>query len=825
MGTVVRDLRLGVRQLLKRPLFSAAAIGSLALGTGLNTALFSIVNAVLFKPTPIVHPERLVEIYTSQSADFPQLTTSYPDYLAIREQADVLESVAAHSFVRGILGNIERPELVTGEAVTANYFDVLGLVPEAGRWFREDENVPNGANVAVLSHDIWQRRFGGRPDVIGQALQLSGHPYTIVGIARADFPGTIPGLPAEFWVPVAAVEQLEFSGVQWTTHDDVGETRLERRGTRWLFVKGRLAEGRTVEQARAQIDTIFARLSAEFPTTNEKASPSVLPATGIRFHPLLDGYVKAASAVLLTAVALVLLIACANVANMMLARGTARRRELAIRSAIGASRRRLMAQLLTEGCVLAVAGGILGTLFAWWAGRALSQVLTMTVPVPIGFDFTLDGTVLLFAVLLSGATAVLFGLAPALAASKPDLVTALKDTGSAGESITRRLTLRDALVIGQLALSVILLVAGALLTRGWLTARSTDLGFDPSPLSALSFNLRMNGYDLERAMTFRQSALRELAALPGVTAVSTASRLPLAPDINMESIKVPGHHGPDDDATPIDTVYVGADYFRSVDVPILEGRAITDDDVKQKRQVAVVNQTMARQYWPGESAVGQQFHTGDFDQPLYEVVGVARDHKVRSVGEDPRPYIHFPSTASTTVSLVVRTSRPAALALPTLRAALLRLEPEIVFSEDAAATEVVGVTMAPTRIGAMLIGGFGGLALLLAAVGLYGVIAYSVSLRTREVGIRMALGAERAQVVWLVLTQGGRLALAGVGLGLVGAALLGRVLESLLYGVSAYDPVAYGAAATILLLVATLANLAPAIAASRINPLTALRTE
>jgi predicted permease len=825
MSTILRDVRLGIRQFLRRPLFSAAAIASLALGTGLNTALFSIVNAVLFKDTPVAQPDRLVEIYSSQSADFPQLTTSYPDYLSIREQADTLESVAAHAFVRGILGNVDRPELVTGEAVSPNYFDVLGLVPESGRWFRADDNVPHGADVVVLSHQLWQRHFGGRDDVIGRTLELSGRPYTIVGIVRRDFPGTIPGLPAEFWVPVAAIEQLEFSGVQWTTDDDADGSRLERRGTRWLFVKGRLAPGRSVEQARAQVETVFARLSAEFPNTNEKTTPSVLPASSIRFHPMLDRYVKAASAVLLTAVGLVLLIACANVANMMLARGTARRRELAIRSAIGASRGRLLGQLLTEGLVLAATGGALGVVFAWWAGRALSRMLTNMLPIPVGFDVSLDATVLAFAVLLSSVTAILFGLAPAWAASKPDLVPALKDTGSAGESTSGGLTLRDALVVGQLALSVVLLVAGALLTRGLLTARSTDLGFDPAPLSTVSFNLRMNGYDLERATAFRQLALKELAALPGVRVASSASRLPLAPDINMESIKVPGHHRADDEATPIDAVYVGADYLTTVGIPLLEGRAITEDDVIQKRKVAVVNRTLAQRYWPGKSAVGQQFHTGDFDQPLYEIVGVAGDHKVRSVGEDPTPYLHVPANPSSAVSLVVRTELPAGTALPMLRRALLALEPEIVFTEDATASEVAETTLAPTRIGAMVIGGFGALALLLAAVGLYGVIAYSVSLRTREVGIRMALGAERNQVVSLVLKHGGRLALAGIGLGLVGAALLGRVLESLLYGVSAYDPLAYGMAAVILLVVATIANLAPALAASRIDPLIALRTE
>ena len=827
MSDFLYDVKVGARQLLNRPLFSAAAIASLALGTGLSTALFSVVNAVLLRNSPIAQPERLVEIYTSPSAEFPQLTTSYPDYLAIREQADALSGVAAHAFVRGILGHVDRPELVTGEAVTSNYFPLLGILPAVGRGFRDDENAAEGsAPVAVLSHGLWQRRFGARPDVVGQTLQLSGLDYTIVGVAPPDFQGTIPGIPTDFWVPVMMVERLEFAGVQSTTDNDPGATRIERRGTRWLFVKGRLKDGRTVEEARAQIETVFARLRAEFPLTNDKCTPSVLPASSIRFHPMLDGYVKAASAVLLVAVGLVLLIACANVANMLLARATSRKRELAVRAAIGASRGRLVRQLLTEGLVLAAAGGVLGTAIAWWAGRALSSLGTDVFPMRITFDFSIDPAVLLFAVGVSAATAVLFGLAPAWSASKPELVAGLTHTvASGGWGREHRVTIRDALVVSQLALSLVLLVAGALLARGLIAARGTDIGFDPTPITSLSFNLQMNGYDVDRAMTFRERAVRELRSLPGVTAVSTSSRLPLAPDINMDGIKVQGHHGPKDEATPIDTVYIGANYFTVIGVPVVAGRAFTEDDLVQQRRVAIVNETMARRYWPGGSAVGQRFHSGDFDQPAWEVVGVARDHKVRSVGEAPRPYVHYPTGRSRTVSLVVRTGMPAASALPSLRTAILKLDPDIVFTQDATAAQVADLTMAPTRIGATLIGAFGALALLLAAVGLYGVIAYSVSLRTREVGIRIALGAERRQVLRLVLGQGSRLALVGVGLGAIASAGIGRVLESLLYGVSAYDPIAYGAAAGILLLVAVAANLAPAISAARIDLVVALRSE
>jgi predicted permease len=821
---LLRDMKHGVRQLARQPGFTAAAVASLALGIGLNTTLFSVVNAVLFRSGPVAQPERLVEIYTGLSDDFPQLTTSYPDYLDMRSNVDALAGVSASGYVRGILSAGERPSLVTGEVVTANYFDVLGVRLPIGRTFREDESVaPGPASVAVLGYGLWQQRFGTRPDIVGRAVKISGVSYTVIGVAPRGFTGTVPGIEAEFWVPLVMVDRLVFSGVQMTTDVNPGATRIERRGTRWLFVKGRLADGRTVDQARAQIEALYARLRAEYPITNEKAMASVVPASSIRFHPMLDTYIRAASAGLMGAVALVLLIACGNVANMLLARGTARRREIAVRAALGATRGRLIRQLLGEGLVLSTLGGAAGILIAWWAGRALSGFGSNVFPVPISFDFSIDGRVLAFALTASAATAILFGLAPAWSASKPALVPALKE--SAEGSGRRRITLRNVLVVSQLALSLVLLVAGALLTRGLLAARNTELGFDPAPVSSLSFDLQMNGYDIDRASALRERVLEAVRGLPGVMAVSTASRLPLAPDINLESLHVAGHHQPSDEGALTDTVTVGADYFTAVGVPIVQGRAIVDDDVRQQRRVAVVNETLARQYWQGGSAVGRLLYTAGFESEPHEIVGVARDHKVRSIGEQPRPYLHLPASPSRSVGLVVRTATPAASALPMLREVIWKIDPEILFTEDVPAEQVAAATIAPTRIGAFVLGAFGALALLLAAVGLYGVIAHAVGRRTREVGIRIALGAERGQVLRMILAEGGRLALTGIGLGTLASAAVGRVLESLLYGVSGFDPIAYSVAAGLLLLVALAANLAPALAAASIDPVRALRTE
>ena len=825
---MLRDLRHGVRQLVRQPAFTAAAVVSLALGIGLNTTLFSIVNAVLLRDTAVSAPQQLVEIYSGLNKDYPQLTTSYPDYLDVRAEVSALASVTASSYVRGILATGEHGVLVTGETVTANYFDVLGVQPPLGRGFREEENrSPGVAPVAVVSYGLWQGRFAGRPTIVGETIKLSGSSFTIIGVGPRGFTGTIPGIPTEFWVPLVMVGRLEFSGVQTqkdTANSQAKVTRFEHRGNRWLFVKGRLAEGRSIDEVRAQADTVFARLAAQYPSTNDGVTPSIVPVTSIRFHPFLDRYIRAASAGLLAAVGLVLLIACGNVANLLLARGAVRQRELAIRSAIGASRARLLRQLLTESLLLAIVGGSLGLLIAWWAGHALSGFGSTVFPMPIEFNFSIDRSVLAFATTVSMATAVVFGLAPAWSSSRPELVPALKESTDFASG--RRISIGDVLVAGQLALSLVLLVSGALLGRALLTAQNADIGYDPTPVSSLSFNLQMNGYDDNRATEFSERAFRTLRALPGVTAVASATRLPLSPEINMDGLLVPGHHAADDqDGTAIDAVLVGPDYFAVVGVPIVAGRAFTEDDVARGRRVAIINETMARQYWPDGRALGGHFYVDGWRSEPVVVVGIARDHKVRSLGEAPRPYMHRPGGPSRQVDLIVRTATPARSALPMLRAALLALEPEIVFTSDVPAEDVAATTVAPTRIGAVVLGAFGALALLLAAVGVYGVVAYSVSRRTREVGIRMALGAERGQVLRMVLWQGGRLAAVGIVLGAVAAAGTGQLLESMLYGVSGLDPMAYAVACGLLLAVAVAANLVPAITAARIDPMRALRRE
>jgi predicted permease len=512
---------------------------------------------------------------------------------------------------------------------------------------------------------------------------------------------------------------------------------------------------------------------------------------------------------------------------MLLARATNRRREIAVRLSVGASRAHLLRQLMCESFVLAGLGTLAGLAVAAVGARILLAVQP-PLPIPVSFAIGIDLTVIAYAIALSIVTAVVFGLAPAWRASRPDLVAALKGDSAATQGGPRRGSfLSKALVVGQLAVSLVLLVAGALLTRALFEAQSADLGFDPSGIASLSFDLGMNNYSEEEVEAFQPQMVERLKELPGVEAVSLAVRMPLAPDINMEGVRIPGHHRPDDDPTPIDSTYVDDSYFHVMGVPVVEGRGFDANDREGSPSVVIVNQAMAKRYWPNESALGKHLYTEGFEGPSFEIVGVARDHKVRTVGEEPRPYIHFAWAQSPSVltTVMVRVSGRADAALPILEREILAMNPEIVFTERATAQEVVDVTLLPTRAGAGLLGAFGALALVLAAVGLYGVIAYSVSRRTREVGLRMALGARGSDVIRMILSSGMRLTLVGVAIGAVASAILAKVLEAYLYGVSSVDPVAYLAAALMLLAVAGAANLIPALRASRVSPMTALRYE
>lgn len=827
METLASDLRFGARLLLRQPGFTAVAVLSLALGIGVNTTIFSVVNAVLLAPVSLHEPERLVEIYTSTMPDMPYLTTSYPDFTDLRDQVDSLSGLMAHAMVRASLTREDRSELALGEVVTDNYFTLLGVPLALGRGFLPEENRTEGTHpVIVVSHAFWQHRLGGAPDIVGRHVRLSGVEYEIIGVATPAFKGTVPGLVPEFWTPIMMVEKLSVAGIQ-SVSPSPGATRAERRGTRWLFVTGRLAPGRTLAEARAQIDTVAARLAQQYPDVNGKLKGTVLASRDVRLHPMADGVLGAAAALLLGAVGLVLLIACANVANMLLARAAARRREMAVRLAIGAGRGRLVRQLLVEGLLLATLGGVAGVLLSLW-GTRLVAALQPALPLPMSFEFGIDVRVLTFALAVTLLTALLFGLVPAVQASRPALVPALKQ-GSDGldDGRRRRMPLRDVLVVGQLAVSLLLLVSGALLVRGLLRANRIDPGFAPDRLATVSLNLQMMGYSSEQAPAFQQRLVETLRGLPGVESVALTTRLPLASDVQMEAIHIPGVHKPGDDATPVDAAWVGPGYFDVLAVPILEGRTFTESDRTGAPLVAVINEAMARRYWPGRSAVGERFYTEGFENPPVQIVGVVRDYKVRSLGEAPRPYIHMAWHQDTRrlTTVAVRTAGPAAAAVAGLRRAVQTLDPQAVITSEGTLVDLLQASLTPTRVAAGLLGAFAALALLLAAIGLYGVVSYAVAQRTREVGVRMALGARSQDVLRLVLGQGLRRAAVGVVLGSLGAVGVARALASLLYGVSTVDPLAFAVAVLVLLAVAFLANLVPARRAARVDPLLALRYE
>ena len=832
---MLNDLKFGARMLLRRPAFTAVAVLSLALGIGLSTTMFSVVNAVMFAPTAAHEPERLVEIYTSPHAEVPYLATSWPDYLDIAAQTNAFSGTAAYAMVRGLYrGGAERAQIVRGEVVSDTYFDVLGVRPVLGRSFSPEENRTELTHpVVVLSNGFWKRRLGSDPAVVGSLIELSGVKYTVVGVAPASFKGMIPGYLPEFWAPLMMIEKLSFNGIQAQASAAPGVTRLQQRGTRWLLVAARLAAGRTIEEARAQVKTVGARLVADHPEENKNLTVAVLPAAAVRFHPMIDGYLPPVAAVLMGAVGLVLLIACANVASMLLARATGRRREMALRLAIGAPRGRLVRQLLAESACLAVLSGVCGLALAFAGGRLLSN-LDLPLPLTMTFDFGLDVRVLAFAVLASVCTAFLFGLVPALQTSKPALVPALRADGggTVGAGLARgpfglRFSLRHALVTGQLALSLVLLVAGALLIRALTAADGLKPGFDADRIAVLSWNLGMNGYDVAQARTFQDRVAARLRETPGVETVALVSRPPLAADQNMEAIRLPGQQGPADEPILVDAAAVDSGYFAALDVPILEGRAFTDADTEGAPDVVIVNETAAKRFWPGRSALGERIYTDGFDKPSHEVVGVVRDYNVRELGEKGRPYLHTPwrQQKSRLTTVMVRTAGPAVASLGSLRSAILAMEPAIAFTDEGTEADILKLTLGPTRVAAVMLGAFGALALLLAAIGLYGVVAYTVEQRTRELGLRLALGASVRDVIRLVLGQGMRLALTGIVLGAAGAAALARVLGSLLYGVSAIDPLAYIGAALLLVAVALLAHWAPARRATRVNPMTALRSE
>jgi len=823
METFRQDLRYAARGLRRSPAFTLVALVTLALGIGVNSSIFSVVNAILFRPLPVERPEELVEIYGHQSTSSEHGTHSYPNYLTYRSATTTLSELVGHSNFFANLSIAGSSDIVVGELVTDNYFRALGVRAALGRTFAADETSAIDASAyAVISDRFWKTKFAGAPDVVGKTFRMNGIVYSIVGVAPPDFRGMIPAVTAQMWIPATMAEKVEPMGNQRVSGRSAGNTRFERRGQHWMRLKGRMKPGVTEAQVRAEFEGLVRRLGEAHPETMAKERIRVVASRDVRINPDIDSAIAPAGLLMVAAVGLVLVVACANLANLMLARAAGRRREIAVRAALGAERSRLVRQLLTESLLLSLLGGAVALPVAAGLAALIARVQP-PLPIDVGLALSPDWRVLLFTMVVAVVTGAIFGLIPALRASRPDLVPALKDATSNG--VRRRFELRDALVVVQVAVSLVLVVGGALMVRSLSAAGRVPLGYDADRTAQLALALEMVGYDRERGGQFLEEGVRRLQSLPQVEAVALTSRLPLSLNNNGFSVFIPGRETADNRPIAIDGAYVDERYFDALRIKLLAGRTIEPADRDERRRVVVITSAMAQRYWPGEpeAALGREFRLREGGD-LYRVVGVVADYKVDTPGERPKAYIHLPfSRAESFGNYIVRTSVTASGMVPVLQRELRTLDPDLVFLDRGTLRGLADVRLFPVRAGAVLIGAFGALALIVAAVGLYGVIGYSVSRRIREIGIRKALGARNGQLLGMVLGEG--MVLVAIG-GVIGAALAGaaaRVLSSALF-VGPFDVVSFAIAFGVLAFVALLANAVPARRAARVDPMVALRS-
>ena len=819
---MLSDIRYALKWLLRSPGFTAVAVLSLAIGIGFNTALFSIVDALLVRPLPVERADRLVDIYTLGRDGDKYATSSYPDYLDFQAKNAVFSGIAGYSPSIGAVKAGDRSRMALGEVVTGNYFQVLGIAPLLGRTLLPDDDRPGASRAAVISHRLWQRDYGGDPNVLGRTLLIHGQPYAIVGVAPGSFTGMVPMLQPEMWTAVAWVEDIEPAGIQDVVPSPTGTTRLDRRGQRWLFIKARLKDGETVSRADANLRLLMGQLAIVHPKTNENRPVSAI--ANVRIHPDADRLLRPIAAGLMIAIGLVLLVACANVANMLLARASGRQKEIGIRVALGASRSRLVRQLLTESLVLAALGAFAGVTLAAFAIQAVAA-LPLPIPLPLSLGLRIDARVLLFTTAVAVAAGLLAGLVPALRATRIDLVSDLKGDATFATA-GRRWTVRDGLVVLQTAVTLVLLVAAGLLTRSILHAQAVNLGFRAAGAVALGTELGLIGYDEKRAAQLFERAAERVGAIPGVTSVSRAVRQPLAINFNRNTVFFPEQPRPDDRGASIAATWVDDQYFATLAVPLLRGRNFTAGENTAAPGIAIVNEAFVRRHWPGSDGIGRRFRTRTADGPEFEVVGVVADYKVETVGEKPTPYIHYALGERQTTGevLIARTAADPAALVTAMRREILSLEPNAVFLDSQTMEAQVAASLLPARLAAQTIGLVGLVATILAAVGLYGVIAYAVGRRTREIGVRVALGASPGDVLRMVMRQGLGLAATGVGIGLALSWVAARAIASALYGVGAGDPAAWSTAVAVLLGAAALANYLPARRAARVDPSVALRT-
>jgi len=808
---MIQDLRFGLRMLIKRPAFTIIAVLSLALGTGANTAIFSFINALLLRPLPIERPGELVSLNNAEAKQaFPAF--SYPNYKDFRDRNDVFGGLIGYRFTPLSLSHDGINERVWGFEVTGNYFDVLGVDTTLGRTISlDDDRAPGASPVAVMSYKCWQQRFGSNQGVVGRNVIVNGGSYTIVGVTRRGFFGTEVVSQPDLWFPMSMETQLEL-GSNW----------LDDREAKNIFVQGRLKPGVSAAQAQTALNLIAMDLEREYPNINEgkRVELSLPGLMGLAMRGPVMGF----SGLLMAVVGLVLLLACINLANLLLARAADRRREIAVRLALGATRFRLVRQLLTESLMLAFCGGALGLLPATWLVN-LAAAFKVPPNIPLSFDIKIDYRVFIFTIFLSLGTGVLFGLLPALQATKTDLIPALKDEPSFGSH--RRSWLKSSLIVFQISLSLMLLVGGGLMMRSLAQAQAINLGFDPKNALEVAFDLRLQGYESARGKEFQKRVLDRVRTLPGVLAAGIADMVPVDLHFSRTAVFIEGQPPERTANTPSSMINrAGPQYFNAMGTRLLAGRDFTEQDDQNSPRVAIVNETFARRFFPGEDPIGKRFSLGRPESARNQIIGVVEDGKYSGLNESPRPFACRPLWQAEVgaTSVIVRTDGDPQKLGALVSREVQDLDPHLPISS----TTLVGkldIPLLPARIGASLLGGFGLLALALAAIGIYGVISYAVSTRTHEIGIRMALGAEKSDVLKLVLGQGFKLTLIGLAIGLLAALGLTQFMKAILFGVSATDPLTFVIASVVLGSVALLACYIPARRATRVDPMVALRHE
>lgn len=807
MDNLLQDLRHAFRQLLRNAGFSFVAATTIALGIGATTVMFSLVNTVVLKPLPVEEPGRLVEVMEARE-DGVNGSVSYPHFQDYRDGGEGLIRLGAFG-MGGLSFHGGGPaELLMGSYVTADYFDLLGLSPARGRFFSPDEEQPGvPAPVAVISHALWEGELGGDPEVIGRAVRLNSRPLTIIGVAPEGFDGLVTGLRNAVWIPIPMYAEL-----------NPGSDIYTPGRSSWLVMFGRLAPSTRRPAAEALLGNIARGIS--------ERSERELGLTGVRVarYSGIPGPeatpIRLFLGLLLGTAGLVLLIACVNVAGMLLARATTRRREMGIRLALGAGRRRLVGQLLTESTLLSLAGGVGGILLALW----LSDLVTAfpaAFTAELYLDVSPDMRVVAFGLLLSLATGLAFGLLPALQASRPGVGTALKDGGGATWGRSR---LRSVFVVGQISASLLLLLTAGLLARSFQNSLAVDPGMNAEGVVVASLDIAPHGYDEERGRLFYEQYAERLRALPGVQSVSLARMVPLGFDQIVLRVRVPGHDPPGDgDGYLIDYNVVGPEYFSTLQIA-LQGRDFDQQDGPEGPGVVIINRTMADRFWPEGNALGEAVTIGGQDR---RIVGITAEGRYGSLTEDPIPYLYLPfgQEYEAGMTLHVRASGGAGAVAAMMRNELQALDANVPLLWPGSLAERTRISLLPQRIGATLIGIFGLLGLLLSAVGLYGILAYTVGQRTREIGVRMALGARRGDVLRLVLRQGAVLVAVGLACGLALSAAATRLLGGLLAGVSPTDPVTFLAVPLVLGAVALLASYLPARRATKVDPMVALNAE